>query len=99
MLIANAAHFGLTIDLGETPPETGLMADHFDAWTAWCAISGQWKTVALSGNWGAKIIWLGIDYAAAKAALDLAAITVTPDVWNDVRTIEEGAIEELNRRG
>lgn len=75
------------------------MEEHVAAWSAWCAVSGQWRTEVLSGNWGGKVIWLGLDYSAAKAALDLAAITVTPDVWNDVRTIEEGAIEELNRRG
>jgi hypothetical protein len=45
------------------------------------------------------VIWLGIDYAAARAALDLAGLSVTPEIWNDVRTIEEGATEEMNRRG
>lgn len=48
---------------------------------------------------GAKVIWVGLDYGAARAALDLAGLTVTPETWADVRAIEGGAIEELNRRG
>ena len=53
----------------------------------------------MSGNWGGKVVWIGLDYAAARAALDLAGMTVTPEIWADVRAIEGGAIEELNRRG
>jgi hypothetical protein len=45
------------------------------------------------------VIWLGIDYTAARAALDLAGLRVTPEVWDEVRTIEEGAVEEMNRHG
>ena len=43
------------------------------------------------------MIWLGLDYAAARAGLDLAGIEMTPDLWSEVRAIEAGAIEELNR--
>jgi hypothetical protein len=67
------------------------------AWEAWCAISGQWRTQAISGLGGAAMIWLGLDYSAARAGLDLAGIEMTPDLWSEVRAIEAGAIEELNR--
>ena len=91
--------FGLTIEGDNTAHGEGLWEDHLPAWAAWCAVSGQWRTVPLSGNWGGKVIWVGLDYAAAHAALDLAGLTVTPEIWADVRAIEGGAIEELNRRG
>lgn len=73
------------------------MSDHLPAWEAWCVVSGQWRTVSLSTLGSAKLIWLGLDAAAAKAALDLEHLDVTPEVWRQVRIIESGAIEELNR--
>lgn len=95
----NAAFFGITILSDGAVAEDGLWEAHLPAWQAWCAISGQWRTVVLTSEAGAKVIWLGIDYAAARAGLDLAGIAVTPDCWSEVRVIEEGAIEELNRSG
>jgi hypothetical protein len=46
----------------------------------------------------AWLFWMGLDYGAAKAGLELAGIEVTPETWADLRVIEEGAIEEMNRR-
>lgn len=41
--------------------------------------------------------WIGLDYTAVKYGLDLAGVSVTPDTWMDVRLIEDGAREEMNR--
>ncbi|GLS86683.1 hypothetical protein GCM10010873_16570 [Cypionkella aquatica] len=98
-LADSARVFGLTIETNDTFQCDGLWEDHLAGWNAWCAVSGQWRTAPLSGNWGGKVIWIGLDYASARAALDLAGLTVTPEAWADVRAIESGAIEELNRRG
>jgi hypothetical protein len=46
----------------------------------------------------ARVVWIGLDYAAARAGLELAGLEVTPEVWADLRAIEEGAIEGMNRR-
>lgn len=43
-----------------------------------------------------RIVWIGLDYAAARQGLDLAGIDVTPALWDEVRRIEGGAMEELN---
>jgi hypothetical protein len=56
------------------------------------------RTEALTTMTSARMIWLGLDYTAAKAGLDLAGIKVSPDIWDDVRTIEGAATEELNAR-
>lgn len=37
----------------------------------------------------------GLDYAGAKAGLELAGIEATPALWTQVRTIEAGAIEAI----
>ncbi len=49
---------------------------------------------AISGGMG--IVALGLDYAAARAGLELAGIEVTPALWADVQQIEAGAIAALN---
>lgn len=72
----------------------GLWAEHEPAWSAWCAVSSQWR-VAVGGLGGA--VWLGLDFAAARVGLDLAGLQVSPQVWTEMRLIEAGAQEELNR--
>lgn len=69
------------------------------AWRAWCAISGQWRSISLSSETGTKVVWLGLDYAAARHGLDLAGISIEPECWEEVRVIEAAATEELNRSG
>jgi hypothetical protein len=81
------------------PVELELWADHQAAWRAWCEVSGQWRTVGLGTMERAWLFWMGLDYGAAKAGLELAGIEVSPETWADLRVIEEGAIEEMNRRG
>ncbi|MBJ2150603.1 DUF1799 domain-containing protein [Paracoccus sp. IB05] len=87
---------GLTLEAAE-PAAVEIWAEHLPAWEAWCAISGQWRTAPLSTMEQAKVIFLGLDYAAARHGLDLAEVRVSPEIWDDVRSIEAGAIEELNR--
>ena len=76
--------------------QQGLWPEHEPAWRAWCAVASQWRTIALSGNWGAKVIWLGLDYTAVAAGLQMAGLNLTADEWQELRAIEEGAKEELN---
>ena len=83
----------------EEEPAAEIWEEHIPAWRAWCAISGQMRTETISTMESARVVWLGLDYAAAKVGLDLAGIGVSPEEWNEVRTIEGAAVEELNRRG
>lgn len=53
----------------------------------------QWRALP---QFGARPVWLGLDYSAAEAGLRLAGIAVTPELWADVREIEQGALEALN---
>lgn len=83
----------------EEPPATEIWEEHVPAWRAWCAVSGQMQTASVSTMEAGRIIWLGLDYGRAKAGLELAGISVSAEEWDEVRTIEAAAIEELNRRG
>lgn len=34
----------------------------------------------------------GLDYTAARAGLELAAVAMTPGIWTDIRIIEAGVL-------
>lgn len=72
----------------------GIWAENEPAYIAFLHVSGQWRT-ASRGLGGTH--WVGLDYTAVKHGLDLAGVTVTPATWMDLRLIENGALEELNR--
>ncbi|MEZ5752860.1 MAG: DUF1799 domain-containing protein [Paracoccaceae bacterium] len=74
--------------------EGDLWPDHRDALVAFLAIAGQWRCTGLANG---ALLWTGLDYAAAQAGLALAGLNPAPEVWNEVRQIEAGALEELNR--
>lgn len=42
------------------------------------------------------VTWLGLDYTAVRAGLDLAGHEMTPDLWAEVQEIETGALKSLN---
>lgn len=92
---------GLTLMLTEEAEGTALWDLHLPAWCAWQQVCGQWRTltptVSAMGTSQTRVIWLGLDYTAARAGLEMAGVEITPDLWAEVRAIETGAIEELNR--
>lgn len=71
----------------------GIWPDHEPALIAFLAVSNQWR-IASHGLQGSR--YIGLDYKAVHAGLDLAGITVTPEVWADLRLIEAGATQALN---
>lgn len=42
------------------------------------------------------VYWMGLDYSAAKAGLELSGIEVTPALWAGLRTMERAARDALN---
>nr|WP_275897797.1 DUF1799 domain-containing protein [Pseudotabrizicola algicola] len=74
--------------------DEGIWQEHLPALLAFLAVSGQWRT---RPHGMGDIRWIGLDYGAVRDGLDLAGITVTPDVWADLRLIEAGALDELNK--
>ena len=62
--------------------------------TAFLAVAGQWRCHALANG---ALLWSGLDYTAAQAGLALSGLDPDPETWAEVRLIEAGALEELNR--
>jgi len=76
-----------------------VFPENWTAVCAWSAVCTQWRTAAISGGLGAgRLVYLGLDYAGARAGLALADMDVTPELWAALQVMEGAAIEELNRR-
>lgn len=67
----------------------GIWAEHEGAFRAFLSICTQFRWVSPGDGTAQRV---GLDYQAARAGLDAEEITVTPQLWSDIRMIELGAI-------
>jgi hypothetical protein len=74
--------------------DDGIWAEHMTAVSAFMRIKTQW--VVVGAGMDGKIT-IGLNYAGAKAGLELAGIEVTPALWDDILVIEAGAVDALNK--
>ena len=97
-LLADAALLGLTpaqVDQMQaaTRQDTsaeGVWPENVDTIWAWLSVASQWR---VSG-----VVYLGLDYAGVRAALDALAISVDPDLWSGLQVMEFAARDVLNAR-
>lgn len=92
---SDAALWGITLPAARRDDHDGIWPCNLSALRAFLAVSTQWRAVERSEG---QLRWIGLDYAGARAGLDLAGIAVTPDLWADVQTIETAARAALNER-
>ncbi len=77
--------------------ELEVWEEHLPAVAAWTVVSKQWRTIAIGGGLGpGRVRWVGLDAAGARAALEMAGVTLAPGDWGRLETIAAGAAEELN---
>lgn len=82
----------------------GLWPEHVPIVTAFLLVSSQWRVASIGsgvlssagGFSSSRLIFIGLDYAAVRIALDAEGIDVTRDLWRGIRTMEFAAIEVLN---
>jgi len=60
---------------------------------AFLAVASQWRIACPAEG---AMRRTGLDYQAARAGLDLAGVTVTPELWADIQTIEFAVIAAGN---
>lgn len=80
--------------LGLDDDAEGVWAENVAAVEAFLSVATQWRVAV--GQTG--MVAVGLDYAGARAGLDLAGIALTPDLWSRVQAIELGAVAALNGR-
>ncbi len=65
---------------------------------AFLAAASQWRAVSIGGGLApARLYWIGLDYAGARAGIELSGITITPELWAGVQIMEDEARNALNR--
>nr|RDS96960.1 hypothetical protein DWF04_03920 [Cereibacter sphaeroides f. sp. denitrificans] len=84
------------MDLGDTLDriDEGVWPENVAAVQAFLFVATQWRWVG--GGMGG-LMAIGLDYAGARAGLDLAGVEVTPALWHELTLIEAGALAALNR--
>jgi hypothetical protein len=60
--------------------------------TAFLFVASQWRVASR----GRRPFYVGLDYAAARAALDARRIAVTPELWDGLTVMEMAARDALN---
>lgn len=77
--------------------QSGLWPENIEAVDAFLKASTQWRVTALSlGLAPGRLVYIGLDYAGARAGMEAAGILLTPKLWHGVRIMEVAALEALN---
>jgi hypothetical protein len=72
-----------------------IWPDMVDSVALFFALSTQWTWVSagMAGTWR-----IGINYAAIEPTARLSGLSVTPTVFDDIRTLEQEALAVWNRK-
>jgi hypothetical protein len=77
--------------------DEGVWPEHAAIVTAFLACATQWRVTAVGGGFApARLLWIGLDYASARAGMEAAGIAITPKLWSGVRLMEAEARDALN---
>lgn len=89
-----AAFWNIDPALLTTTETAGVWSINVQAVTAFLNIDSQFRMTALAGG---GVLVNGLDYQGARAGLEMAGVTITPDLWGDIQLVEAGAVGEMNR--
>jgi len=64
--------------------------------TAFLLVASQWRTGLRITDAGVRTVFIGLDYAAARAGLDALGVAVTPALFAGVMVMEMAAAKALN---
>lgn len=85
---------------GQLTPDAehiGIWPENAETVRAFLCVATQWRVVALGGGFApSRMLVVGLDYAAARVALDAAMVAVTPELWRGLQTMEAEATAALN---
>jgi hypothetical protein len=91
------ANVRLALRGAEREDEEGpVWAQHVPAVIAFLTVSTQWRTALFGALGEIRTVYVGLDYAAAKAGLEAAGIEINPQLWGELRIMEAAAIAAMN---
>lgn len=74
--------------------EEGVWPQNEEALRVYLSVDTQQRWITA----GDGAVFLGLDYAGARAGIRAAGLKLTPALWADVQVIEAAAVAELNRK-
>ena len=92
---SDAERWGLELPPGllDREESAGVWPDNIPALEAFCAVSTQWRMIALADGREKAV---GLDYPAVRAGREMAGTEVTPVLWSALQMIEIGARAAMN---
>lgn len=75
----------------------GVWPENWDIVAAFLAVITQFRVITLSTMERAKMVYLGLDYMAARAGLSGLRIRVTPELWAGICAMEAAYTKAMNR--
>lgn len=91
----DAAKWGFELPETVEDPAEAIWPEHVPALEAFLIVATQWRTAATL----AGVIYVGLDYGAARDGLHMAGIEVTPELWGELQLIETGALKAMREAG
>jgi hypothetical protein len=77
-------------------PGGALWPENVPGVQAFLAASTQWRTAPISGLAGGRVFWVGLDYAAARVAIEMHGLKLDARLMTDLQVMELAARSVLN---
>lgn len=75
---------------------SGVWPHNAEAVTAFLAASTQWRTCLFPTESGWRGVYVGLDYAGLRVALDALGIDLSATLFSDIAVLEAAAKAKLN---
>lgn len=76
--------------------EDGVLPQNVATVSAFLAVASQWRTILVPTEMSVRTVFVGLDYAGARVALDALGIAVDPALWAGLAVMEQAAAAALN---
>lgn len=77
--------------------EVGIWPENWPVVAAFAQVCSQWHVVGLSSMAGSRLHYIGLDYAGVRAGLICSGTSITPELWDGIKTMEAAMRVELNK--
>jgi precorrin-6B methylase 1 len=74
----------------------GVWPDNAETVRAFASAVTQWRTATLFSGDACSVVFVGLDYAGVRVALDAVGTDITPDLWRGLQIMEAEALAALN---
>lgn len=85
----------LSAEKREAQRAVGVWAENWDIVAAFALVLTQWRVASLADG---RVLYIGLDYTAARIRLAGARTRVTPALWDGLATMEAAFSAEMNSR-